>query len=391
MKQTCVHTGVDLRIRRTNLRSICNSRINRISSRIKRSPVQSDKPFFFRVCWWNGGGNIKLRLSTNPELIKFLENKPDIFVYGETCTSSPLGLSINGYACFLHNANLNVAGSYRRGLAIFFKKKYRFLLTKVYSSKIYDIVWIRFSSLNGFLYFCFFYSPGSHHPISVRTKFYKIFSSNYSRFASLGKVYLLGDTNARLGRLLNDRNVRGELIINSNQPLFLDFLQYSGLVILNSKFCYGTPTYEIVGKKRSIIDLGLTNSIETVENFEIESTPFGVNSQTCHRARTITINTSLPPRTPVKAPRRVKGLNLTFDDHRNLGKLISEKIFTYEFINSSDYFLLVETFNHVKKKLLTERRYTRHGPPTSPTLRLLQRKFSEAIASMQKEKNSVFL
>ena len=225
----------------------------------------------------------------------------------------------------------------------------------------------------------------------MRTKFYKIFSSNYSRFASLGKVYLLGDTNARLGRLLNDRNVRGKLIINSNQPLFLDFLQYSGLVILNSKFCYGTPTYEIVGKKRSIIDLGLTNSIETVENFEIESTPFGVNSQTCHRAFTITINTSLPPRTHVKAPRRVKGLNLTFDDHRNLGKLISEKILIYEGVNSPDYFLLVETFNHVKKKLLTERRYTRNNPPTSPTLRVLQRKFSEAIASMQKEQNSVFI
>ena len=132
------------------------------------------------------------------------------------------------------------------------------------------------------------------------------FPLNLTRFATLGKVYLLGDTNARMGRLLNDKNVNGEFITNSNQTLLLDFLKYSGLVILNSKFCKGTPTYEIVNKKRSIIDLGLTNSVESVQNFKIESTPFGVNSQTCHRALTITISTCPPQNAPIKAPRRTK-------------------------------------------------------------------------------------
>ena len=38
------------------------------------------KSTFFKISWWNGGGNIKLRLCINPELRKFLALKPDIFV-----------------------------------------------------------------------------------------------------------------------------------------------------------------------------------------------------------------------------------------------------------------------------------------------------------------------
>ena len=248
-----------------------------------------NKNTFFRFCWWNGGGKIRSRLHNNPELRKLLNSKPDIFVYGESETPSPIELSIKGYVLYLYKSKLNITGNYRRGLAIFYRSKHRFHITKVYSSKKYDIVWMRFDTPQEPLFFCFFYSPGSHHPLSVRTKYYDIFSCQYTRFASTGKVYLVGDTNARLGSLLNDRNLHGALTTNSNKPLFLQFLEYSGLVILNSMYSKGVPTYEIVGKKRSIIDFCLTNSPDTVCNFLISPRPFGVNSQTCHRALTTTI------------------------------------------------------------------------------------------------------
>ena len=90
----------------------------------------------------------------------------DIIVYGETCTHSSLGLSINRYVSYVHKAKLHVVGNYRRGLAIFYLKKHCFLLQKVYSSDNYDIVWIRFSTYNEPVYFCVFYSPGCHHPLS---------------------------------------------------------------------------------------------------------------------------------------------------------------------------------------------------------------------------------
>ena len=161
-----------------------NVGINSKCSNIKASYPR--RTTFFKFCWWNGGGRIRFRLKFNPLLRNFLSRKPDLFVYGESETPSPAGLSVNGYACYLHKSKLNTIGNYRRGLAIFYLDKYRFLLTKAYSSKTYDIVWLRLDTGHKPLFFCFFYSPGSHHPLPVRTKFYDDLASSYSKFSPIG-------------------------------------------------------------------------------------------------------------------------------------------------------------------------------------------------------------
>ena len=282
---------------------------NIVSSVDPSTPTETT---FFRFTWWNGGGKIRARLKTNPELRKVIDSNPDIFIYGESETPSSVNLSIKGYLCYLHKSKINQRENYRRGLAIFYLQKYRFLLTRVYFSKCYDIVWMRLSTLIEPLFFCFFYSPGSHHPLPVRKKFYDIFTSTYSKFAALGKVYLVGDTNARLGKILEDKNLHGFLTTNKNKALFLQFLQYSGLVILNSIYCKGVPTYEIANKKRSIIDLSLTNSPETVHNLEISHKPFGVSGQTCHRALTTTIKICPPTKAvAITAKKRTKFRHMT--------------------------------------------------------------------------------
>ena len=367
----------------------CNTKINKYSNCYGKplTPSSTNKTTFFKLCWWNGGGKAKLRISSNPQLRKFLEKKPDIFAYGESETSSSHGLSINGYACYLHKSKLSVSDNFRRGMAIFYLTKYRYLLVKVYSSKIYDIIWFRLNTLYEPLFFCFFYSPGAHHPLPIRTKFYDTFSYQFSRFSPLGKVYLMGDTNARLGHLLNDTNLHGELITNSNQPLFLEFLKYSGLVILNSKFCMGVPTYDIVNKKRSIIDLGLTNSIDTVQNFEIEATPFGVNSQTCHRALTTTIITSPPEKVSITAPRRIKPFKMTSDDRKDLTLSVCNQIFVNDNNDSPDYFLLSKIFSQAKKMLWKKHCRILKSKVLSPAMQTLQQRFIEAIAIMQEEKS----
>ena len=266
------------------------------------APIQDT---FFRVSWWNGGGKVRTRLCSNPELRKFLSKKPDIFVYGEAETSSPLDLNIDGYVCHLHESRLNLAGNLRRGLAIFYLKKYQYRFTKIYASRNYDIIWMRLKTSGEILHFCFFYAPGSHHPLPIRSKFYDHFSSELTKFAALGKVYLMGDTNARLGSFLDDKNVHGELISNPNKSLFLEFLEYSGLIVMNNKYCRGVATYEIIGKKRSIIDLCLTNNPDSVTDLKIEHTPFGVNCQTCHKALTATIRIKPFERVPTSVTRRI--------------------------------------------------------------------------------------
>ena len=192
---------------------------------------------FFSFSYWNGGGQIRNRLRTNPGLRNLIQKKPDFFIYAEALISSYHELGIDGYLCYLHKSKVESPNNYRRGLAIFYLKKYRFLFTKVYACRTYDIVWMRLTTISEPLHFCFFYAPGSHHPLPDRERFYDIFSTKFADFAALGKVYLIGDTNARLGSVLNDTNFKGQLISNPNQHLFLEFLEFSGLSILNTKYC----------------------------------------------------------------------------------------------------------------------------------------------------------
>ena len=378
---------------RTDLSNITNS--NNRSKISLRNIVSSENPStptettFFRFTWWNGGGRIRARLKTNPELRKVIDTNPDIFIYGESETPSPVNLSINGYVCYLHKSKINLRENYRRGLAIFYLQKYRFLLTRVYFSKCYDIVWMRLSTLIEPLFFCFFYSPGSHHPLPVRKKFYDIFTSTYSKFAALGKVYLVGDTNARLGKILEDKNLHGFLTTNKNKALFLQFLQYSGLVILNSIYCKGVPTYEIVNKKRSIIDLSLTNSLETVHNLEISHKPFGVSSQTCHRALTTTIKICPPTKAvAITAKKRTKFGRMTYDELNKLAQAVSYRLSAPANTNTPDYFFLKRTFTRTKQAILTQRRNSRMNYRVSPATRELQQRFSKAIATLQKDRSN---
>ena len=98
------------------------------------------KTYIFRFSWWNGGGKIRMRLKTNPELRNLLKTKPDMFVYGEAETPSPCNLQIDGYCCYLQKSKIEEEGNFRRGLAIFYLTKYRFLISPVYTSNKYDIV-----------------------------------------------------------------------------------------------------------------------------------------------------------------------------------------------------------------------------------------------------------
>ena len=93
----------------------------------------------------------------------------------------------------------------------------------MYARKIFDIVWIRLKNKNKEIYFCFFYAPGAHLPEEDRFKFYHMLTTSYDKFSAKGEVFLLGDSNARLGNFLNDFNIHGKPISNKNTPLLLGF------------------------------------------------------------------------------------------------------------------------------------------------------------------------
>ena len=118
---------------------------------------------FFRIIWWNGGGKIVSRIESNPVLHKLINTKPDIFIYGEAQVTSPQDLNLDGYSCYLHRSKPFSVDNFRRGIAIFFLHKHKFRVSKVYASNKFDIVWIRLTTGDGPVHFCFFYSPGAHH------------------------------------------------------------------------------------------------------------------------------------------------------------------------------------------------------------------------------------
>ena len=126
---------------------------------------------------------------------------------------------------------------------------------------------------------------------------YNYFTNAYEKFAPLGKVYLIEDTNARLGPFLNDIDINGRSVSNRNRIFLMSFLEFTGLTILNKKYQFGVLTYEIVGKKRSIIDMCFTNSTSSVIDFKVLPNFVGFSSQTCHNFLQLSIHlrkTNLP-------------------------------------------------------------------------------------------------
>ena len=62
------------------------------------------------------------------------------------------------------------------------------------------------------------------------------------------------------------------------------------MTYLNTIYANGKPTYEIIDRKRSIIDVGLTNHILSVHTFEVLPNVLGVNPQTCHKVLKLTVD-----------------------------------------------------------------------------------------------------
>ena len=240
------------------------------------------------VAWWNGGGKLVPRTKANPELQKFLATKPDIFAYGEALvTKITKEIKINGYKAIVHKAQKE---GKRRGIVVYYNSKHTHSISKEASSKTYDIVWIRMTTRKEERIFGFFYAPGAHIDERTREGFYDELRKGVKRHEGK-KICLMGDSNARLGEYSRDTDIHGQPKTNANKTLFLGFLQFSRMKYLNRIYAWGEPTYEILGQKKSIIDVALTNSLAPIRSFKVMPQTLGASAQTCHKIITLTVNT----------------------------------------------------------------------------------------------------
>ena len=59
---------------------------------------------------------------------------------------------------------------------------------------------------------------------------------------------------------------------------------------MNRIYAWGEPTYEIIGQKKSIIDVALSNSLAHIRNFKVRPQMLGASAQTCHKIITLRVN-----------------------------------------------------------------------------------------------------
>ena len=153
------------------------------------------------------------RLSVNPELKSLLSTKPDIFVYGEAMVYTDPKINLTNYHAFVHTAQHKTC---RRGMVIFYLKKYRYLITKDSASKKYDIVGIKLGNGSDTIVFCYFYAPGENRCLEDRSGFYDELCQGWRRYKTGTKIYMFGDLNARLESLSHDIGISGNFISNNN-------------------------------------------------------------------------------------------------------------------------------------------------------------------------------
>ena len=168
---------------------------------------------------------------------------------------------------------------------------------------------------------------------------------------------------------------------NKNKPLFQGFLEYSGLTLLNRKYGFGIPTYEVINRKKSIIDFGLTNSEDIVKNFEIIPENIGVSSQSCHKVLKLSLKVCF--KEPVKIyPDRVN-FNLMGSKENYYFHYVLARFQELEYSHLLvDYKLVQNIYNDAKIKILGKFTSKARKRKLSPELKQLQKKFQLALTDV---------
>ena len=174
-----------------------------------------------------------------------------------------------------------------------------------------------------------------------------------------------------------------------NKPLFLGFLEYSGLTLLNKKYFNGIPTYEILNRKKSIIDFALANSEEVVEKFEIIKKNLGVSPQTCHKVLKICISVNF------NDPVIIRPNRLNFNSIGSRKVYFSKILASFEILTKTPYLLSYKSvegiYTNAKKQILGKFNPKRKNEKLCMLTRQLQEKFRKALVSfnMSKKNSSI--
>ena len=339
------------------------------------------------VAWWNGGGKLIPRIKANPELQKFIATNPDIFAYGEALVfKSNKEYGLIGYKSILHKA-LN--GGTRRGIVVYYRNKHTHTITKDAGNKEFDILWIRMKTKKEECIFGFFYAPGAHKEESTRERFYDELRRGVDRYKGK-RIYLMGDSNARLGDYSGDKDINGHTKTNNNKALLLGMVEYTGMEYLNRIYARGEPTYEILGKKKSIIDVALANSLNQVKNFKVRPQILGANAQTCHKIITLTLR-SMREETESSYPKVKKFRHCSSESLIRVKSEVARKCKILRLIRGNrqpsmyKYVVLRRIYHNAKVKRVGYKKNNSRFAPVPMSVKTVQAQMNQTMTLIQRE------
>ena len=175
---------------------------------------------------------------------------------------------IPGYYCIAKSAKRSGGG-----VCFYIKQKFKYLITKPTQKNPHNILWIKIPSnnLNSLpLYLAVVYCRTDSHPEEVNS-FYADLAHATLQFQAFGNVLIVGDFNARLGKITGDTNPAGGWAKNKNAPFFEAYIDATQLKLLNQMRAYGKPTFVRASQRAtSIIDLACCSPNLEVSNFAVE-------------------------------------------------------------------------------------------------------------------------
>ena len=168
------------------------------------------------------------------------------------------------------------------------------------------------------------------------------------------------------------------------------------MTYINRLFAKGIPTYEISGKRRSIIDVCLTNLESSVVNFAILPNVLGVNPQTSHRVLQLVLSETSNNSAENQGTKVRKFRYCTYDALCKIQTEVAERIGQLIWLRKNNesfynYSVLKRIYHEAKCMFLGFADKTERIVRISTQARKLQQKITFTTAMYQRDKTDILL
>ena len=205
--------------------------------------------------------NSRNKVTANAQELQLLLQRKRIDILAVQEVKSHLPVIVNGYA-WHPGQDRFTRPNHHVGLGFLIKKDIKGLVTVIRSDTTQEFMWLKVAGKGTVqdTFICNVYCLTHQHPIAKRQEMYATLLESCTQFLSKGEVLLVGDFNARLGAISEDRdsNPNGKLLQSFLRSAFADGDNDTFLSLLNTSFeCRGLPT-RCENGRTSIIDYLIT-------------------------------------------------------------------------------------------------------------------------------------